>query len=70
MVTNTQLAAKYIGKNKELFLDYGQAYWAEGSFEDYLAGRGERRDSIGGAGQEAQRDESELTYGSETAEGT
>ena len=41
----TPETAKAIPKNKELFLNYGDAYWAEGTFEDYLAEREARKNS-------------------------
>jgi hypothetical protein len=62
--------AKSIGKNKELFLDYGETYWAEGSFEDYLAEREEMKNSGEGQEQNSEQDYAEFTYGSDTAEGT
>lgn len=63
------LATKSIAKGKELFLDYGEGYWAEGSFEDYLAGRDERKNPGAGAEQEIVRDDPNFTYGSDTVEG-
>ena len=64
------VTAKSIGKGKELFLDYGEKYWAEGSFEDYLAEREERKNSGEGLEQDSEQDYAEFTYGSDTAEGT
>lgn len=61
--------AKTIGKGKELFLDYGEGYWEEGSFEDYLAGREERKNSGEGPEQDSEQDYGDLTYGSDTAGG-
>jgi hypothetical protein len=62
--------AKGIGKNKELFLDYGQGYWEEGTFEEYLAGREEMESSEGGTEENLEQGDPEFTYGSDTAEGT
>ncbi|KAF9788577.1 hypothetical protein BJ322DRAFT_1183241 [Thelephora terrestris] len=59
-------ATKSIAKNKELFLDYGENYWAEGSFEDYLARREERKNSGEGTDRDAQQDDPDFTHGSET----
>jgi len=53
-----------------LFLDYGENYWAEGSFEDYLAEKEERKISGEGPEQDPEQDHAEFTYGSDTAEGT
>ena len=53
-----------------MFLDYGESYWAEGSFEDYLAEKEERENSGEGQEQDTERDHAEFTYGSDTAEGT
>ena len=61
---------KSIGRGKELFLDYGDKYWAEGSFEDYLAEKEERKNSGEGPEQDSGQEFAELTYGSDTAEGT
>ncbi|KAF9652388.1 SET domain-containing protein [Thelephora ganbajun] len=63
-------ATKSVAKNKELFLDYGERYWAEGSFEDYLAEREERKISEEGQERILGQDDGEFTYGSDTAEGT
>lgn len=59
---------KSIGKGKELFLDYGEKYWTEGSFEDYLAEREETKNSREGPEQDSE-EYAEFTYGSDTAEG-
>lgn len=63
-------AAKNIAKNKELYLDYGEGYWADGSFDDYLAEREERRNS-GEVERDVQQleEDPEFTYGSDTVEG-
>jgi len=59
--------AKGIGKNKELFLDYGAGYWAEGTFEDYLAEREKRKNNTGESPQlEPEQGAGELTYGTDT----
>lgn len=59
--------ARGVGKNKELFLDYGAGYWAEGTFEDYLAEREERNNDPGeGPQQQPEQGAGELTYGSDT----
>jgi len=60
---------KSVGKGKELFLDYGEGYWAEGSFEDYLAKREETKNSGEGPEQDSEQEYAEFTYGSDTAEG-
>jgi len=62
-------ADKSIGKGKELFLDYGEKYWAEGSFEDYLEKREETKSSGEGPEQNSEQDYAEFTYSSHTAEG-
>lgn len=68
-ITDTR-TAKTIGKNKELFLDYGEGYWAEGSFENYLAEREEGGNSAEEAEQEVGWDDPNFTYGSDAAEGS
>ena len=50
-------------------MDYGENYWAEGTFEDYLAEKEERREVIHGVELDMQQDDPDLTYGSDTAEG-
>jgi len=55
-------ATKSIAKGKELFLDYGEAYWAEGSFEDYLAEREERKDDVEGPTQDSGQDDRDFTW--------
>ena len=55
--------AESIGINKELFLDYGKGYWAEGTFEDYLA---ERENS----GKGPEQDGGESAHGTGTGSGT
>ena len=51
-------------------MDYGENYWAEGSFEDYLAKREEKNSQEEGPEQGPEKEHAELTYGSDTAEGT
>ena len=64
------ITAKGIPNKKELFLDYGEKYWKEGSFEDYLAGRGEAKDFGEGLEQEPEQDVGEFTYSSDAGKGT
>jgi len=52
-----------------LFLDYGENYWAEGSFEDYLAAREKRGNSGKGLEESSEQEDAEFTYSSHTAEG-
>jgi len=48
-------------------LDYGAGYWAEGTFEDYLAEREERGNDLGEDLQrEPEQGAKELTYDSDT----
>lgn len=60
---------KGIPKHKELFLNYGEKYWTEESFEDYLAGRGQVEDSAEGPEQGIEQDAGEFTYSSDANKG-
>jgi len=62
-------ATKTIAKNKELFLDYGAGYWAEGTFEDYLAEREERKKAGEGPEWDSDQGSGEFTFSADTVEG-
>lgn len=60
--------ARNVAKGKELFLDYGEKYWGEGTFDDYLAEREKSKEVGEGPEQDLNQGYADLTGSSETAE--
>lgn len=51
-------------------MDYGEKYWAEGSFEDYLVERKEGEDYEEGLERDSEQGAQDFTYSSTTGEGS